>query len=125
MRPDNDNGLFMHEGNPLGYLMHFPEHGTFDANLGLVDVTKDEANTHNNIMETMLVEGLDKCPVGSGGIFYHDMKNYRPVVQTFLGQTISDDASIKLTVIRFTRKGMVFQGTPQTDSNAFFAIRVK
>jgi hypothetical protein len=103
----------------LGYLMFFNEHGTFDADKGKVDYTKEEADEHNRIYDQCLVEGLDQCPVGKGGYFYINKAN--GTIQTFIGTKIADIESRfgKLTArtVRFKRNGMTFSGRYNSDKD--------
>lgn len=95
----------------FGYLMHFPEHGTYDASAGKVDVSPDEADTHNKLLDRALIEGLDdNCQVGQHGSFYLGKRDGRTVVQTFVGALVSDDVTARGNSITFRRKGKVFRG---------------
>ena len=55
----------------LGYLFEFPGHGIFEPTFGKLEVTSEEAKTHNQLLSQGEIEGLDKhCGVGMGGMFY-------------------------------------------------------
>ena len=55
----------------LGYLFEFPEHGIYEPTFGKLDVTAEEAQTHNRLLSQAGIEGLDNhCAVGMGGTFY-------------------------------------------------------
>lgn len=64
----------------LGYLLTV-NGGVYDAEHGLVDVTLEQAVAHNKVLDTMIIAGLEKCPIGQGGLFYTD----EGVVKTWLG----------------------------------------
>jgi hypothetical protein len=109
----------------LGYLIHFPEHGTYDANLGRVDVSPDEADTHNHLLDEAMIEGLDdNCQVGQHGSFYLGKKDGRTVVQTFVGTVVSNDVSQRGSSITFRRKGRAFRGRARKHCNLFNFRRV-
>jgi len=109
----------------LGYLMHFDGRGVFDATLGKVDVSPDEANIHNTELDKAMIEGLDsQCQVGQGGTFYFDQN--KQVVHTWSGTLVSD--KVHLTAggkgITFIRNGRQYRGRLQSDADCFNFKRV-
>jgi len=121
MRLENEGGLLTYQEDGvnrcLGYLMHFPDHGVYDATLGLVNVTPEDAQKHNAIFDEMMVKGLDEnCQVGQGNNFYVSGNT----VKTWLG-TVLGEATKKRSTYTFTRKGMTFTGKlPAGEEVAFF-----
>ena len=109
----------------LGYLWHAEGHGTFDANLGRVDVSKDNADTHNRLLDDALLNGLDEnCQVGQGGTFYVGQHEGRTAIKTFLGTLISADVSLKGQSLTFRRKGRTFRGRMSRQHDLFNFRRV-
>jgi hypothetical protein len=51
----------------LGALFFWPGHGCFDPTFGKVDVTQEEAETHNRLLDEAMLAGLDESPRGVGG----------------------------------------------------------
>jgi hypothetical protein len=79
---------YKHRGKDtcLGYLFHAPEHGVYDASHGKVDITPEQADIHNMLLDQALMNGLDThCEVGQGGTFYVDSDGR---VITWLGTEI-------------------------------------
>ncbi len=98
----------------LGYLMHFPGHGTFDADLGRVDVTKEQADLHNKLFDEANIKGLDNCEKGQGGWFYaYPVSGRTWVVKTFMGTVVSDICNMSGRTLRMSRKGRAYIGTPR------------
>jgi hypothetical protein len=121
----------------LGYLMDFKHKGVFDAKYGKVDVTPEQAETHNRLLDTALLVGLDaNCRVGQGGSFYlRRNPQGPPVVVTFLGTIVSNDVSIRhgkinrvtgrrRETLEFTRLGKLYRGIIQKDSDLFNFRRI-
>ena len=55
----------------FGYLFEFPGHGVFEPTFGKLEVTSEEAKTHNRLLSQGEIEGLDnRCAIGMGGMFY-------------------------------------------------------
>jgi hypothetical protein len=91
----------------LGYGFHMPAHGVCDAARGKVDVTPEQADVHNKLLDQALINGLDThCEVGQGSTFYLD-SNGRGI--TWLGAVI-EPGPVR-TSSTFTRKGKVFRAT--------------
>ena len=108
----------------LGYLFHSAEHGTYDAALGRVDVTREEADVHNRLLSEALIKGLDeRCAVGMGGTFYLRTGSSAQV-RTWTGDVVSSDVAIRGDAITFCRKGMTFRGRLPKDGQAFHFRRV-
>jgi hypothetical protein len=109
----------------LGYLMNFTGHGVYDASLGKVNVTPEEADTHNRLLDEALHQGLDDhCQVGQYGSFYVGKHEGRTVVRTFLGTLVSADVSLNGRSLTFRRKGKVFRGRMSKQHDLFNFRRV-
>jgi hypothetical protein len=107
----------------FGYLMDFPGHGVFEPTFGKLEVTAQEARTHNQLLSRGEIEGLDNnCAVGMGGIFYTRKTGGRTVVVTWLGDEVSQEVRIKGNVLTFQRKGMRFRGRLRQGQD-YFAFR--
>jgi hypothetical protein len=102
---ENKNGLFVYgESRCLGYLIDFPGHGVYDAEHGRVDVPREDMDRHNEILDKMMIKGLDEnCEIGQGHNFYV----IGDKVKTFLGVELGD-ARIRGSACSFTRKGKTF-----------------
>lgn len=127
MNFNSDGGLLTYEHNGrkhcLGYLMNFKEHGVHDASLGRVDVTPEQANTHNAVYDKMMVEGLDKnCQIGQGGDFYINYEHNQ--VRTWLGTVLGTLGRHSKTVFTFTRNNMEFRGRIRKDDDSVFFKRI-
>ena len=95
----------------LGYLMNFQDHGIYDASLGKVEVTPQQAETHNRLLDDALLKGLDdNCQLGQHGMFYVSKHQGRTAVKTFLGAVVSDDVLVNGQSLSFRRKGKTFRG---------------
>lgn len=117
-----DNG---HE-RCFGYLFEFPEHGIYEPTFGKLDVTSEEARTHNQLLSQAEIEGLDKnCAVGMGGTFYTKKVNGHAVVITWLGTEVSWDVRLRGDVLTFQRKGMSFRGHLRKDEDCFGFKRIE
>ena len=109
----------------LGDLMHFDGHGTYDPNHGLVPVSKEEADTHNKLLDEARLQGLDRnCEVGQGSFFYFAGKAPDRKVTTFIGTVVSTDVRVKGQSITFVRKGKTFRGRLCKDADSFNFRRV-
>ena len=131
----NDRGLLVVEGTepmqPLNYLMHFPERGFYEPNFGLCPpgiVTKEVADEHNRLLDSMLVTGLDEsCKVGQGGMFYFSKNEEtgKHKVATFMGTIISDNVrDVNSRFYFFNRKGKEFRGSIRKDDELTFVKRI-
>lgn len=109
----------------LGYLMEFPGHGVYDAELGRVEIDSASAIVHNALLDRAILEGLDKsCQIGQAGTFYFIEKNGGFQVTTFLATVVSRDVSVKGKVITFHRGGKTYRGHLCEDAEAFNFRRV-
>ena len=109
----------------LGDLMHFDGHGTYDPDHGLVPVSKEEADTHNKLLDEARLNGLDRnCEVGQGSFFYCTGKAPDRKVTTFIGTVVSTDVRVKGQSITFVRKGKTFRGRLCKDADSFNFRRV-
>ena len=107
----------------LGYLIDFKDRGIFDANLGKVDVSPEQADIHNKLFDNALIQGLDEnCQVKQGGFFYYNPES--KTVKTFLGTLISNQVEIKRQTIIFQRNGKTFKGKLTKDSDLVFFERI-
>lgn len=110
----------------FGYLIDFPGHGMFEPTFGKLDVSPEEANTHNQLLSQAEIDGLDRnCAVGLGGRFYTRKPEGRTIVATWFGQEVSREVQVKRTVITFTRKGMTFRGRLRREEDCFFFTRIR
>lgn len=106
----------------LGYLMHFEGRGTYDAEHGLVEVTKEEADTHNKVYDEAIIKGLDACPLSKGSEFYFDLNKME--VKTWLGTKVSERVELKGNTVHMFRKGMRFRGVRTRGEDHIFLKRV-
>jgi hypothetical protein len=110
----------------FGYLFHFPEHGVFEPTFGKLDVTVEEANTHNRLLSQAEINGLDQnCAVGLGGIFYTKKENGHTIVATWFGEEVSRSVQIQGRVLTFNRSGMTFRGRRRQDQDCFCFKRIR
>ena len=73
----------------FGYLFEFAGHGIFEPTFGKLEVTSEEAKTHNRLLSQGEIDGLDHhCAVGMGGMFYTRKTEGRTVVVTWLGDEV-------------------------------------
>lgn len=123
MKITNDNGLLMADEHCLGYLLIHPEHGVYDASIGKVDVTTEDAQAHNQLFDKMMIEGLDKCPVGKGAYFYIDHR--KKTVKTWMDVDLGKIDSKNGKTFTFNRNGMTFKGTDNSaDGECVFFKRI-
>jgi hypothetical protein len=122
MKLKNDNGLWIDEDTNtcVGYLFDFRSKGVYSPD-GKVEITREQAITHNNLLSQGEIEGLDKnCQVGMHGSFYF-IKNQ---VQTFMGVVVSSDVTVKGKSITFRRNGKTFRGSLRKDADLFNFKRI-
>lgn len=123
--------------NCLGYLMDFKDKGVY-ATHGKVDVSPEDASTHNRLLDEAMLKGLDdNCQVGQGGSFYTGQNdNGRTVIKTFMGTLVSADTSVKtgrihprtgrkVVTLTFRRAGKVYRGRVSHEHDLFNFRRVK
>jgi hypothetical protein len=109
----------------VGYLFHSPEHGTYDPALGRVDVTRREADIHNQRLSEALIPGLDeRCALGMRGTFYYSRETPVSRVTTWTGDMVSNDVQVRGYTITFRRNGMAFRGRLSSGSGAFHFRRI-
>lgn len=113
--------LFVHAGN------------AYDPELGKVDVTEEQANTHNKLLDEALIKGLDeRCQVGQGGTFYLHANASSPhgwQVRTWTGVVVSDDVRVTNFVrkhrnVVFSRNGKKYKGRQRQDEDCFNFVRI-
>src|SRR5439155_139559 len=74
----------------FGYMFEFPGHGIFEPTFGRLDVSSEDAKTHNQLLSQGEIAGLDQnCAVGMGGIFYAKKENGQTIVATWLGEVVT------------------------------------
>lgn len=113
------------KGRCLGYLMHFEGHGVYDPDFGKVDVTPEQAEVHNKLLDEAMLKGLDaSCEVGQGGSFYTQQRDGKTTIATFLGTLVSRNVVIRGNTLTFFRTGKVFRGRISTKHNLFNFRRV-
>jgi hypothetical protein len=118
-----EEGLIVHgdQDKPmsLGFLMNFKGHGIYDPGLGLVDVTQEQADRHNEILSKALVLGLDQnCEVGQGGTFYTTRQNGKVTeIKTWTGYAVSTDVTHNGRVVTFRRNGHTYRGQLPNDGD--------
>ena len=137
MKPAKKPPEILHRGNLLtykdsgterclGYLLHFPGHGVFEPTFGKLDVSAEEAITHNQLLSQAEIDGLDQnCGVGLGGRFYTKKAEGRAIVATWLGQEVSREVQVRGHALTFTRKGMIFRGRLRREDDCFFFKRIQ
>jgi hypothetical protein len=128
------------EDRCLGCLFHSEQHGTFDPTFGKVDVTKEQADIHNRLLDEAMLDGLDKnCEVGQGGtLYFKPGTNGTPLdkrgphfvahcnqVTTWGGTVVSTNVEKKGNSITFKRAGKTYRGRLQRDADCFNFKRVK
>ena len=117
---DNDNERC------FGYLFDSPGHGVFEPTFGKLDVSAEEAMTHNRLLSRAEIEGLDQnCAVGLGGMFYTRKADGHTVVATWLGEEVRRQIRVTGNTLTFTRKGMTFRGRLRRDQDCFCFKRVQ
>lgn len=105
----------------LGYLMNFEGHGVYDANYGRVDVTPEDAKTHNQLLDEAMIKGLDEsCKVGEGGHFYISGGH----VKTWLGTLVAEMFTRRGKLVDFRRNGRKFRGIVSNDGDVCFFKRM-
>ncbi len=101
-------------------------HGIFEPTFGKLDVTSDEARTHNQLLSQGEIEGLDKhCAVGMGGTFYTKKMDCHTLVVTWLGAEVSRDVRLRGEVLTFKRNDMIFRGRLRKDEDCFGFKRIQ
>jgi hypothetical protein len=99
----------------LGFLlMH--DGAVYEPSIGKVDVTLEDMETHNHLLDEALVSGLNLCPVGQSNLFY-----IRPdkTVTTWVG-TVVGQWTRQGSKIIFGRGAMVFEGGYTNEEAVFF-----
>ena len=109
----------------LGYLMCFEGHGVYDPTFGRVEITPEQAETHNELLDEAMLAGLDEnCQVGMGGSFYVGEQDGRVAVKTFIGTVVSTDCVRHGRSLTFKRNGKVFRGRTSQKRDLFHFRRV-
>ena len=109
----------------FGYLFEFPGRGIYEPTFGRLDVSSDEARTHNQLLSQAEIKGLDEnCAVGVGGRFYTRKAERQTIVVTWLGEVVSQDVQIRGQVVTFRRRGMTFRGRLRQHDDTFAFKRI-
>ena len=127
IRPTDQEGLLTWPGTDtcIGYL--FEHQGKQFSPDGMVDCTPEQAKKHNDILDGMLLKGLDdSCEVGQGYHFYFHPANGATgnQVRTWMGKVVSDNVTLKGRSITFTRMGKVFRGRLRDEEPVFNFTRI-
>jgi hypothetical protein len=110
----------------FGYLFEFRGRGIFEPTFGKLEVSSDEAATHNQLLSQGEIDGLDhNCAVGMGGMFYTRQLEGQTVVGTWLGEEISREVQARGKVLTFRRKGMTFRGRLRREQDCFGFKRIR
>jgi hypothetical protein len=110
----------------FGYLFEFAGHGIFAPTFGKLEVTSEEAKTHNRLLSHGEIEGLDNhCATGMGGMFYTRKTECQTAVVTWLEEEVSRDLRIKGQTLTFRRKGMTFCGRLHPNRDVFSFKRIQ
>jgi hypothetical protein len=114
--------------NCLGFLLDGREHGIYDAEHGLVQVTSEQAATHNKLLSEALIKGLAGCKPGQGNYFYlkQDEGVWRLI--TWNGDLVPcEQLRVTARKVSFINNGHKFTGSRQFngDDQAVFCRRVK
>jgi len=127
MKFNDDGGLLTFtEGDDtfcLGYLFDYKDQGIYEANIGKVDVTPEQAQAHNKVYDQCLIKGLESCQVGQGNQFY--VKD--GTVSTWLGTGIGKGtlkAGTKATYLLHL-DGKVFKYRKYPNYNTVFLTRIQ
>lgn len=129
MKLDNLGSLITYDEDGrtyhLDYIWVAGGKGAFEPNIGRVDVSEADAETHNRLLSEAKINGLDTtCEVRQGGYFYLATKPLR--IRTWDGQPVADRVRlVGKTTIEFDRRDRTFRGTIPRDSDAIFIKRVR
>jgi hypothetical protein len=97
-------------GHCLGYLFAFDGHGIYSPD-GKVEVSKEDADTHNRLLSEAEIAGLDNhCEAGQYGALYIGVIDGRTAIKTFIGTCVTTDVTIKGQTVTFRRHGKVYRG---------------
>src|SRR4029079_6595596 len=109
----------------FGYMFEFPGPGVFEPSVRTLDVSPEEAKTHNQFLSQGEIEGLDKnCTVGLGGMFYTRKDNGTTSVAAWWVQEVSREVQVRGRVLTFMRKGMTFRGRLHREEDCFSFKRI-
>ena len=112
------------EETTLGYL-RVRDCGIFDDTIGLVNISVEDATTHNALLDEAFFKDLDEnCAIGQHGTVFHAIGDGKIKVKTWCGTIVSEDAHKVGNVLVFTRNKMVFRGIVHTDAGCFTFKRV-
>lgn len=103
----------------LGFLMQF-DGKVYDATFGTVNVTPEQADTHNKLLDEAMIKGLKTCKIGQGNYFY--LSGDRQTIKTFLGTHVA--TRVPDTKQLYHRDGMIFKcGRLSKSSSCEFFVR--
>ena len=109
----------------LGYLMEFPGHGVYEPHFGRIEVTPENADIHNRLLDAALLEGLDEnCQIGMCGSFYIGRQDGRLVIKTWCGTLVSDNCTRNGNSVTFIRAGKSYRGRTSLEHDLFNFRRV-
>ena len=144
---ENNNGLLTQAGRAMGYICGFTGHGFFAPGNGKVEILKDDADRHNELLAQGELKGLDdNCQIGQWGTFYFageyqkDSKNHTisvssPKFTTWAGVVVSTNISLRGTwpkwyerrsgpSMTFRRNGKVYRGRLMKNADCFNFKRI-
>lgn len=125
----NKDGLFQYREDGktycLGYLLCL-QGAVFEPTYGkLDDVAESMANKHNDILDDMLIRGLDKCEVNQGNNFYLTGQPGAEQITTFTGKVVGDVKRVN-GIARIVRQDKWFEcRLPKKGSELVFLKRVR
>ena len=131
LKPIKDHGLLMHpnkERECLGYIMEFKTPSGvrfFDPGMEQLNISRQEMNEHNKLLDKAILDGLENCPVGSGQVFYY----IGGQLGTFMGTPVPGDVSVKWngrrSKLTLQKGNKTFTAWLKQDEEALFLKRVK
>ena len=122
------------DGACLGFLIHFPGKGVFDADRGKVEVSPEDATFHNTLLSKALIEGFHKnCDVGQGNYFFageriSDVPSERGwEIKTWIGEVVATVDQVRKVgrVFTITIGDKLYRGTQKPDADCIFVERIK
>jgi hypothetical protein len=105
----------------FGYLFSVDGRGIFSPD-GRIEVTEEEAKVHNRLLSNAEVEGLDKCGIGQGCMFY--FSGSKRSISTWVGDVVSGLLTIRGKVVTFWRCRRMFRGIIRKNEDCIFVKRV-
>jgi hypothetical protein len=116
------------EDTCLGALFFWPGQGCFDPTFGEVDVTQEEAEIHNRLLDEAMLSGLDNgCEIGQGALFCATRgprQDRYITVTTFNGTPVGAATMSGSRTLSFSRGSRQFRGVIRKDQDAVFFRRI-